>query len=75
MKDGKPIRRDKQRLRGDLIPLHRLVHLDTGREVFRSEGGGFHRYLFPGGGRKMIQLVLRNGENVYDATCWDIPRR
>jgi hypothetical protein len=75
MRNGKPIRRDKQSLGGDLILLHRLVHLDTGREVFRSEQEGYQRYLFPSGGRKMIQLALRNGENVFDATCWEIPRR
>lgn len=75
-RDGKPFRPDKGRMdRDDLVSLWRVVHLDTGREVFRGEPKGFCRTHFPGGGRKMIQIILRNHEDAHDATCWEIPRR
>jgi hypothetical protein len=58
----------------DLIMLWRVVHLDTGREVFRTESPEFNRFHCPGDGKAMIQIVMRKGQLIFDMNCWEIPQ-
>jgi WD40 repeat protein len=58
-----------------LIRLWRVIHRDTGREVYRSEYPEYHRFHVPGHESTLIQIVTRKGFDIFDMSCWELPKR
>ncbi len=52
----------------------RVMHRDSGREVYRSDYPGYHRIHVPGDGSTLIQIVIRKGGEEFDMSCWDLPK-
>lgn len=52
----------------------RVMHRDSGREVYRSEYPEYHRIHVPGDGSTLIQIVIRKGREEFDMSCWELPK-
>ncbi len=74
-RDGKPIKVDEPGVADldDYVQQFRVVHLNSGREVFRIDEPEYCKFHFPGDHRTLIQVVSR-GESS-DVHCWDLAEK